>query len=88
MELPDDKGTRVKITMTSNPKVDCLQREKDNSPTQLLAATLTYKMLCKFVNGTTQREMQKQYSVKAKQLTTCITGHKYLGGSDQKASSK
>ena len=82
MELPDDKGARVKITMTPNPRVDCLQREKDNSPTQLLAATLAYKMLCKFTNGTTQWEMQKQYSIKAKQLATCITGHKYLGGSN------
>ena len=88
MELPDNKGARVKITMTPNPMVECLHKEKDNSPTRLLAATFAYKMLCKFTNGTTQREMQKQYSVKAKQLTTCITGRKYLGGSDRKASRK
>ena len=82
MELPDDKGARVKITMTPNPKVECLHKEKDNSPTRLLAATFAYKILCKFVNGTMQWEMQKQYNVKAKQLTTCITGHEYLGGSN------
>ena len=88
MELPDYKGARVKLTMTPNPKVECLQKEKDNSPTRLLAAMLTYKILCKFVNGTTQWEMQTKYIVKAKQLTACITGHKYLGGSDRKASRK
>ena len=88
MELPDDKGARVKLTMTPNPKVECLHKEKENSLTQILAATLTYKILCKFVNGTMQQEKQKQYSVKAKQLATCVMGHKYLGGSDRKASRK
>ena len=88
MELPDDMGSRVKLTMTPNPKVECLQKEKDNSPTRLLAATLTYKILCKFANRTTQREMQTRYIIKAKQLTACLTGHKYFGGSDQKASRK
>ena len=59
MELPDDEGARVKITMTPNPNVECMLKEKDNSPTRLLAATLAYRLLCKFVDGTTQREMQK-----------------------------
>ena len=53
-ELPDDMGARVKLTMTPNPKAECLQKEKDNSPTRLLAATLAYKILCKFGDGTTQ----------------------------------
>ena len=88
MELPDNMGARVKLTMTPNPKVECLQKEKGYSPTRLLAATLAYKILCRFVNGTTQREMQTRYIVKAKQLTACLTGHKYLGGSDRKASRK
>ena len=87
-ELPDDMGARVKLTMTPNPMVECLQKEKDNSPTRLPAATLTYKILCKFGNGTTQREMQTRYIVRAKQLAACLTGHKYLGGTDRKASRK
>ena len=86
MELPDDMGARVKLTMTPNPKVECLQKEKDNSPTRLLAATLAYKILCKFANGTTQWEMQTRYVVKAKQLAACLMGRKYLGGSNRKAS--
>ena len=88
MELPDDMGTRVKLTMTPNPKVEYFQKEKDNSPTRLLAATLMYKILCKFGNGTTQREMQTRYIIKAKQLAACLMGQKYLGGSDWKTSRK
>ena len=53
-ELPDDMGARVQLTMTPNPKAKCLQKEKDNNPTLLLAATLAYKILCQFGNGTTQ----------------------------------
>ena len=45
MELPDDKGARVKITMTPNPNAECMLKEKDNSPTHLLAATLAYRLL-------------------------------------------
>ena len=37
VELPDDMGARVKLTMTPNPKAECLQKEKDNSPTQYYA---------------------------------------------------
>ena len=88
MELPDDKGARVKITMTSKPNVECMLKEKDNGPTHLLAATLAYRLLCKFSDGTTQREMQKGYNVRAKQLTTCIMGRKYLGSSDWKTARK
>ena len=85
-ELPDNMGARVKLTMTPNPKAECLQKEKDNSPTQLLVAMLVYKILCKFGNGTAQREMQAKYVVRAKQLIACLMGCKYLGGTDRKAS--
>ena len=78
VELPDDMGARVKLTMTPNPKAECLQKEKDNSPTRLLAAMLAYKILSKFGNGTTQREMQAKYIIRVK----------HLGGTDQKASRK
>ena len=88
MKLPDDMGARVKLTMTPNPKVECLQKEKDNSPTQLLAAMLAYEILCKFGNGTTQREVQTRYIIRVKQLAACLTGRKYLGGTDRKASRK
>ena len=87
-ELPDDMGARVQLTMTPNPKVEGLQKEKDNSPTRMLAATLAYKILCQFGKGTTQREMQAKYAIKAKQLAACLTGRKYLGSTDRKVSRK
>ena len=53
-ELPDDMGARVQLTMTPNPQSKHMRNEKDNSPTWLLAATLAYKILCRFGNGTMQ----------------------------------
>ena len=47
-----------------------------------------YKLLGKFSDGATQCDMQWKFNVKAKQLATCIMGHKYLGGSDCKPSTK
>ena len=88
LDLPDEIGTRVQITMTPDPNAKSIQKEKDNSPTHLLAATVAYKVLCKFGDGTTQREMQTKYSVRAKQLAACIMGRKYLGGTERKAARK
>ena len=51
-------------------------------------ATLAYKLLKKFGGGTTQREIQKKYGVRPKQLALCITGRKYLGGMDRKSLAK
>ena len=83
-ELPDDQPERVKILLTPDAQAILLQKEKPNSPTRLLAATYAYKILNKFGPGTTQRSLQETYQVKAKQLATCITGCKYLGGADRK----
>ena len=74
----------MRILLTPDPRATLLQREKPNSTTRLLAATYSYKIFNKFGSGTTQRGFQETYQVKAKQLATCITGHKYLGGADHK----
>ena len=86
-ELPEDKPDRVKILLTPDAQATLLQREKPNSPTRLLAATYTYKIVNKFGSGTTQKALQEIYQVKAKQLATCVTGRKYLGGADRKRKS-
>ena len=88
MDLPEDTSTRVLITMTPDPTSKKLQDERINSPTRLLAASVAYKILCKFGGGTTQTLMQSRYSVKAKQLAACLTGCKYLGGAERKATRK
>ena len=74
--------------ITPDPEVPLLRKEKINSPTHLLIATYTFKILTKFGNGTTQKKVQEAYQVKAKQLVACITGRKYLGGADLKALAK
>ena len=86
-ELPDDQPERVKVLLTPDAQATLLQKEKPNSPTRLLAATYAYKILNKFGPGTTQRSLQETYQVKAKQLATCISRHKYLGRTDRKRKS-
>ena len=54
LKLPDDTESRVRITMTLNPNVKDLLKEKENSPTHLLVATSIYKLLRKFSDGATQ----------------------------------
>ena len=51
--------------------------------TRLLATTITFKILKRFRDGVTQRELQQLYGVRPKQLALCITGRKYMGGSDK-----
>ena len=65
-----------------------MKKEKINSATRLLAATYAFKILTKFSNGTTQRQMQEEYQVRPKQLSLCLTGRKYLGGTDRRAIAK
>ena len=71
--------------LTPDPKASLLCKEKINSTTSLLAATYTFKILNKFRHGTMQKQIQEDYQVKPKQLSLCLTGRKYLGGSDRKA---
>ena len=70
--------------MIPDPSSDIMKKEKQNSPTRLLAATLAFQLLKKFGQGTTQRNMHELYDVKPKQLALCITGRKYLGGTDRR----
>ena len=82
--LPEDKESRVRITMVPNPNIGELAKEKVNSPTCLLAATFAYKILRRFLDGAVQHDMQEKFYVKQKQLATCITGRCYLGSTDRR----
>ena len=88
VELPDEQEERVKMLLTPDPQAPLLCKEKANSETRLLAATYAFKILSRFGTGTTQKQMQEMYLVKAKQLSSCLTGRKYLGGSDRQARAK
>ena len=75
-DLPDDTHQRVALTMVPDLSSDIMKKEKQNSPTRLLAATLAFQLLKKFGQGTTQKNMHELYDVKPKQLALCITGRK------------
>ena len=83
-DLPEEQAERIEIFVTPDPDTPPLKNEKVNSPTRLLAATYTFKIINTFSDGTTQRGLQERYQVKAKQLAGCITGKKYMGGTDRK----
>ena len=84
-DLPDDTHQHIALTMIPDASSDIIKKEKQNSPTRLLAATLAFQLLKRFGQGMTQRNMQELHDVRPKQLAFCITGHKYLGGTDRRA---
>ena len=75
---------KILNSMTPAPSSEILKKEKINSPFQLVAATLAFKILNKFTSGTTQKKMQERYDVRPKQLALYLTGRRYLGGSNRK----
>ena len=80
----EDRKGQVMWMITPDASFHIIRKEEANSPTCLLAAAFAFKIINKFGGGTTQRKMQEIYNIKAKQLATCITGHKYLGGTEKK----
>ena len=87
-DVPEDKTGKIRTTMTPNTGSQYIRNDKPNSLTRLLAATLAFKILNKFGAGLTQRRLQETYEVRAKQLAICITGCKYMRGSDLKQSAQ
>ena len=83
-ELPEKQAERIEMLITPDSNAPQLKKEKINSPTRLLAATYSFKIVNTFADGKTQRGLQERYQVKAKQLAACITGRKYLGGTERK----
>ena len=61
MELPEEQHRQVKLTMTPTATSGRLIQEKPNSATRLLATTVSFKILNRFADGTTQREQQETY---------------------------
>ena len=81
---PEDQTERIQITMVPSIKSQLIKKEKPNSPLRLLAVTTSFKILNSFGAGITQRTLQEIYEVCAKQLALCITGCKYMGGTERK----
>ena len=85
IDVPQDQGERVQLTMIPDAEALDIKNEKMNSPNRLLTATYTYRIWKMLKDSATQRAMQEEYKVWAKQLSLCITGKCYLGGMDCKA---
>ena len=85
MELPEEQNKQVRLMMIPIASSGRLVQERPNSMTQLLAATMSFKILNRFGDGMTQRELQQMYGVRPKQLALCITGRKYMGGTDRRS---
>ena len=83
-ELPDDPEERVEKLMIPDPASKSLRDKQINSPTRLLVAAWSFRIINIYGKGTMQKKMQESYSVKVKQLAVCITGRKYLEGTDRK----
>ena len=83
-ELPEKQAEKIEMLIFPDPNAPQLRKEKINSPTRLLTATYNFKIVNTFGEGTTQRGLQERFQVKAKQLAVCITGRKYMGGTDCK----
>ena len=83
-ELPDYPEERVEKLMILDPTSKALRDERVNSPTRLLVATWSFRIINIYGKGTTQKKMQESYNVRAKQLAACITGRNYLGGKERK----
>ena len=60
-----DKTEKLMLMVTPDVASHHIKKEKVNSPTCLLAATFTFKMINKFGGGTKQRKIQEIYEVKA-----------------------
>ena len=63
MELPDDRGYRVHLTILPDPKADKLKLEHKNSSTYLLMTTVAYNFTKMFMDSGTQKEMVTKYKV-------------------------
>ena len=85
VDIQEDRGEHLWLTMVPNPEVSELKDKKINSPNRLLATTFTYKILKMFTDGTTQQALLEKFKMKVKQLALCITGRQYHGSTDWKA---
>ena len=76
----EEKREKVRKTVLPIPNALCLAHEPQNGPTRILTAAIWLKMLKKYFNEGTAKEVCEHFDVRAKQLSRVLTGKKYLGG--------
>ena len=87
-ELPNNHEEQVHDMMIPNPKEKIFVKEVHYNSTCLLAATLAFYIDRSFRKSCTMKEVRECFIIRTKQLSLCITGRKYLGGSERKAQLK
>ena len=74
--------------MILNLKEKTFVKEAHYNSTHLLAATVAFYVDRSFRKSCSIKEVWEWFIVQMKQLSLCITGRKYLGGSERKAQLK
>lgn len=87
-ELPDDHTEQVHDMMILNTKEETFLKEAHYNSKCLLAVTVAFYVDRSFGKSCTMKEVQEWFIVQMKQLSLCIMGRKYLGGSERKAQLK
>ena len=76
--------TKITQDLLLKPDHVALASEPDNIPTRLLCAAVWFKLNCMFFSQGTQKEASTKFTVREKQLSRLLTGHKYFSRSDKK----
>ena len=74
--------------MIPNPMEKTFIKETQYNSTRLLAVTLAFYLDRSFSRACTMKDVRKCFIIRSKQLSLCIMGRKYLGGSEGKAQLK
>ena len=76
----EEKREKVRKMVLPVPNAPCLAHEPRNGPTHILTAAVWLKLLRKYFNEGTAKEVCEWFDVRAKQLSRVLRGKKYLGG--------
>ena len=83
-DLPDDPEERVEKLMVPDPELRLLQEERINSPTRLLVATWSFRVLNIYSRGTTQKENTRPVQCESKTAGSLYHQKKVPRGHGQK----
>ena len=81
-DLPDDITDRVHDTMIQNLTEKTFVKETDYNWIKLLAVTLAFYLDRSFGKACKMKDVREHFIVRTKQLSLCIMGRKYVGGSE------
>ena len=81
-ELPDDVTDWVHDMMIPILTEKTFIKETHYNSTRLLAATLAFYLDRSFSKACTMKDVRERFIIRMKQLSLCIMGRQYMGGSE------